>query len=339
MFGDDAGGDGETEASSAVLGGEVREEEFVFVLRRDAVAGVGDDDFDGVEIGLGASFDGNVSHGGGFQGFGGVVDQIDDDAAEQRSVGANGGRLCGEGGVERDAVEAIGENFDGFANDAVDVGGIEFGGREADELGEFVDQSGERADFAFDEAGGFLDEASEFGIARRRIAGFVALFEVTGQALGGELDGSERIFDFVSDAASDFLPGRGFLRAEQFGEVIENEDEAGVGAARAEGADGDGGVQQAAGGDDFEFAGDDAGAQSAAEEIADGAGVFGADEFLEGAGIFGGGAENVPLRRDWREGCCRRDRARARRWEYFQERFPSAGGGVRVPERLAEDCG
>jgi hypothetical protein len=46
--------------------------------------------------------------------------------------------------------------------------------------------------------------------------------------LGGELDRSERVLDFVSDAASDFLPRSGFLRAEELGEVIENQDESGV---------------------------------------------------------------------------------------------------------------
>ena len=209
----------------------------------------------------------------------------------RRDVGANGGSLGGESGVQGDAVEAAGENFDGFADDVVDVGGFELGGREADELREFVDEGGEGADFAFDEAGGFGDEASEFGILWSGGVGGVALFEIAGEALGGKLDRSERIFDFVGDAASDFLPGGGFLRAEKFGEVVENQNEAGIGAARAEGADGDGGVHDAAGGDDFEFAGDDAGAQGAAQEIADGAGVFGAEEIFDGAGVFGGGAE------------------------------------------------
>src|SRR5258707_11785339 len=60
MLGDDAGGDGEAEAGAAIFGGEVRKKEFVFVLRGNAMAGVGDDDFDGVEIGFGAGFHGDV---------------------------------------------------------------------------------------------------------------------------------------------------------------------------------------------------------------------------------------------------------------------------------------
>ncbi len=89
--------------------------------------------------------------------------------------------VCAEG----DAIEAAGENFDGFPDDVVDVGGIEFSGGEADELREFVDQRGKRADFAFDEAGRFFDQTIKFGIARSCVARFGALFEVAGEALSG----------------------------------------------------------------------------------------------------------------------------------------------------------
>jgi len=235
VLGDDAGGDGEAEAGTAVLGGEVREEEFVFVLRGDAVAGVGDDDFDEVGVGIGAGGDSDVADGGGFEGFGGVINQVDDDGAEERSVGADGGRLDGERSIEGDALEAIGKDLDGFTDDAVDVGGFEFSGGEADELGEFVDEGRESADFAFDEARGLFDQAGELGIARGGgPAVFGAFFEIAGEALGGELDGREGILDFVGDAAGDFLPGRGFLRAEEFGEIVEHEDKTGIGATRAE---------------------------------------------------------------------------------------------------------
>src|SRR4029077_3228563 len=86
--------------------------------------------------------------------------------------------------------------------------------------------------------------------------------------------------------------GSGFLRAQEFGEVVKNENETGVGATRSERADGDGGVYQAGSGHNFEFAGDHAGAESAPEQIADSAGVFGADKVFNIAGDFGGVAEN-----------------------------------------------
>src|ERR1700756_290503 len=292
MFGYDAGGDGETEAGAAILGGEVRKEEFVLVVRGDAMTGVGDDDFDGIEIGFRPSFNGDVLNERGFECFSGIVNEVDDDAAEQWGVGADGGSLSRKRRGERDAIETAGENFDGFADDIVDVRGIEFGGGEANELREFVDEGGQGTDFAFDEARGFFDQASEFGVAGSGIARFGALLEVVGETLRGKLNRSEGIFDFVSDAASNFLPGGGFLRAEEFGEVVENENEARISAARTERADGYGGVQQAAACDDLQFARNDAGTKSTAEQIADGASVFGAEQILEGARVFGGCAEN-----------------------------------------------
>src|SRR5260370_25472807 len=163
---------------------------------------------------------------------------MDNDGAQQWGVGADGWSLCRQGSAQGDGVEAARENFDSFADDVVDVGGIEFGGGEANELREFIDQGSDCTDFAFDEARAFFDQASEFGVARSGIARCVALFQVAGEALSGKLDGSEGIFDFVSDAASDFLPGSGFLRTEEFGEAIQNETKTGIGAPRAERAAG-----------------------------------------------------------------------------------------------------
>ena len=293
VFGDDARGDGEAEAGAAILGGEIRKKEFVLVLGRDALAGVGDGDFDVFGVGVGAGGDSDVADRRGFEGFGGVVNEIDDDAAEKSGIGANDGKIFGERGFERDAVEAAGENFDGFADDGVDVGGFEFGGREADEFGEFVDESGERADFALDEAGAFLHKTREFRVARRSGFSGIACFEVMRKALRRERDRREGILDFVGDAACDFLPGGGFLGAEEFGEVVENDDVTGVGAARAERADGDRGVKQAAASDEFEFASDNAHAERAAHEGFDRACVFEADELLESFGVGGGGFEDA----------------------------------------------
>src|SRR5580692_4637266 len=48
----DASGDGQAQAGSAVFGGEVRKEKFVFVLWRDALAGVGHANLDGFRVGM-----------------------------------------------------------------------------------------------------------------------------------------------------------------------------------------------------------------------------------------------------------------------------------------------
>src|SRR5579862_6270372 len=50
VLGDDARGDGQAEAGAAILGGEMREEEAVFVFGRNTVTCVLDTDFDGFGV-------------------------------------------------------------------------------------------------------------------------------------------------------------------------------------------------------------------------------------------------------------------------------------------------
>ena len=85
----------------------------------------------------------------------------------------------------------------------------------------------------------------------------------------------------MGDATSDFLPRGGLLGAKHFGEVVEHENEAGVGAARTERTDGDGEMQNAAGDDGFDFARDDAHAQAPAHQELNGARCFGAEQIFE----------------------------------------------------------
>jgi len=51
-------------------------------------------------------------------------------------------------------------------------------------LREFVDECGERADFAFDKVRGLFDEAGEFGIERLGGFGFRAALKMADEALG-----------------------------------------------------------------------------------------------------------------------------------------------------------
>ena len=67
------------------------------------------------------------------------------------------------------------------------------------------------------------------------------------EALRRKLDRRERVFDFVGDALCDFLPGRGFLRAQELREVVDHDDESRIRATRTERADRDRGMVQAAG--------------------------------------------------------------------------------------------
>ena len=74
----------------------------------------------------------------------------------------------------------------------------------------------------------------------------VALYE-----LGVEGDGCERVLDLVSDAARDLFPGGLLLRAEEFGDVFEDEDVAemlvGFGGSAFEQGDGGGDLHGAGG--------------------------------------------------------------------------------------------
>jgi len=69
------------------------------------------------------------------------------------------GKIIGENRFDGDAVEAVGEDFEGFMHDGVGIGGNKFGGGEADKLGKFVHQRGERGNFAFDQPRALLNQA------------------------------------------------------------------------------------------------------------------------------------------------------------------------------------
>ena len=150
VFGDDAGGYSKTESSATVLCGKVWKKKFVLIGRGDALAGVFNGDFDGLGFGVEARGDRDLANGRRFQSFGRVVDEIYENATQKACVCSDGWKRIRKGAGEEDAVHAAGKNFEGFANDLVDAGRLEFGGREANKLREFVDERGERPDFAFD---------------------------------------------------------------------------------------------------------------------------------------------------------------------------------------------
>jgi hypothetical protein len=260
----------------------MRKEEAIFVFGRDAVTGVLHADFYGLGVAVRACRNHDFAKRRGFERFGGIVDEIDDHATEQAAVCADRRKIVSERSFEGDAVEAAGEDLDGFLDDGVGAGRREFGGGEADELRELIDELRESGDFALDQARAFLGQTRQFGIEWVGDFGGSAAIEKARQPLRRELNRRERILDFVRDAASDLLPRGGFLSAQHFGQIVEHEDEAGVGAARAERADGDGKVKDAAGDDRFDFTRDDAHAEAAAHEELNGAGGFGAEEIFEG---------------------------------------------------------
>src|SRR5277367_430975 len=121
--GDVSGGEQHEEArADGIFGGKMRQEELVFIFGRDAVAGVGDADFDGVRFGVHAGGNGDFAMARILEGFGGVVDEGDEDAAEEDTVGAGGGEVLGERGCYGDAGESVEENREGLATGGSGVG-------------------------------------------------------------------------------------------------------------------------------------------------------------------------------------------------------------------------
>src|SRR5690348_16654972 len=188
MLGDYSAGDGEAEAGAAFFGGKVRQEQAVFVLGRNAVAGVGDFDFDGLGVVDGTRRDGDAAKLRAFKGFSGIVHQIDDDAANEFGVSLDGGKGSGKFAPERDAVEASVKNGKGFGGDGIDVDGREARGREARELRKFVDECFERAHFALNEISAFGDELRKRACAIVAAARGRGALQVTQQTLRGKLN-------------------------------------------------------------------------------------------------------------------------------------------------------
>src|ERR1700730_17787870 len=78
-----------------------------------------------------------------FQSFRSIVDEIDQHTAQQGAIRAYRRKIFGERGSHRDAVEASGENFQGFVDQSAGVRGNEFGARKTHELRELLYQVGE----------------------------------------------------------------------------------------------------------------------------------------------------------------------------------------------------
>src|SRR5262249_54977678 len=139
--------------------------------------------------------------------FRGVVDEIDDHAAEQGGIGANCRQTVGERAREANPVETPSKDLQRFTHNVVGASGFQFGGRETHELREFVNERGESAYFAFNQMRRLFDETSQLGIKRFGGLGFRPALQMPNEALRRKLDRRQRILDLVSDAPSDFLPG------------------------------------------------------------------------------------------------------------------------------------
>ena len=102
--------------------------------------------------------------------------------------------------------------------------------RHARKAREFVDHAPDIVDLAHDGVGALLEDGL---VLDDDLAVFAA------QPLGRKLDRRQRILDFMGDAARDVGPGRGALRRNQFGDVVERDDIAVARLAGLLGADAD----------------------------------------------------------------------------------------------------
>src|SRR5207302_5292134 len=96
VFGDDAAGDGESQAGAAVFGGEVRKEEPFLGVRRDAGPAVGHDDLNYVAARVERGADPDLFGRGMFEGLGGVIDQVHERAFHLLGVDLDQGQVWRE---------------------------------------------------------------------------------------------------------------------------------------------------------------------------------------------------------------------------------------------------
>ena len=221
MFTKDAAHDEEAESGAAGFGGGVGFEEAAEDFGGDSVAGVGDADEDFVLVE--GACDGDFATGGG-DGLVGVLDEVEEGLANLVGVEGELGNVFVEVKLDLDvAVEELGfECFEGFANELVNLGGLQDGASGADGVKEFLEEGVEAADFG---AGG--GEVIEQGLA---VSGG-ELFDFSLKELEVNAQGVEGVANLVRDSCSE--EGEGvelfgfevfFVGAAGFGEVAHEHD-------------------------------------------------------------------------------------------------------------------
>ena len=180
----------------------------------------------------------------------GVVNQVDEDASYLLGVEQSAGEFAREQNVEPHAFESVFVERDGLTHDLIQVRGFESRVRQTREARELVNHRLEARDLAADGRGALLDHARDSllllpnafafdarGLSRncRPLVFHVSASEVACDALGGELDGRERVLYLVRETARDLAPGGCALRGEEFRQIFDDEDDSAALGVRARG--------------------------------------------------------------------------------------------------------
>ena len=146
-------------------------------------------------------------------GFDGVFDQVVQDLTQLLRIRPNAGQSCFQLGLDSVALVLPAfierENFfDQMVQ--IDMGELDFGCARV--VAEFVHHVLQCGDLIDDGARTFFEKGLAVGVE------FFRQFDV--QALGGELNRCERIFDFVCQTTCDFTPRQGALRGNYGRDVV-----------------------------------------------------------------------------------------------------------------------
>ena len=156
--------------------------------------------------------------------LGGVLDEVGERLRDQPPVEARRHRIFGDLGFDVDFRIADAHQEHGLAHGVGDVLVRDHRLGHARETREFVDHPPDVVDLAHDGVGALLEHAAVV------FADHLAVFAA--QPFGRQLNRRQRVLDLVRDAAGDVGPGRGALRGDQFGDVVERHDVAVLGFAR-----------------------------------------------------------------------------------------------------------
>src|ERR1700722_5481594 len=208
----------QAQAGTALLGGEVGQEQPLLQFSRDAVAGVGNRDLHHIAGGHERSRNLDFAKHRVLHCFRGIVQQISQGSLDGFGVGHHVGQLGRERSPHADIVQTPVEHGESVIDDGINVGGLRRGSRETRQSRKLVDQRAHGFNSSGDGIGAAVDHLQRSSI-RRRWA-----LQMAADALRRKCNGRQWILDFMSYSSRHLTPGRLLLSLEQFGEIFEHQN-------------------------------------------------------------------------------------------------------------------